>query len=228
MSEEAAAPVPRPPRARPAVRLLEPDDVAEAVLTLSRAFFLDPVISWLLRKDALRSTGLTLFFTIAIQRMYLQHRLCYATEDMRGVVLWQPPGSAIGMPVSAWLSRLSALPLIFGYTGLIRALRVGMAVDGAHPDPRKRPHYYLGVIGVDPAFQGRSYASALVQPVLDRADSEGVGCYLENSNPRNTALYERWGFRGTGLIRLHDPNAPPLLAMWREPRTREGVASAAT
>jgi hypothetical protein len=60
--------------------------------------------------------------------------------------------------------------------------------------------------------------TAVLDPMLDRCDTEGVGAYLENSNPRNEALYARLGFVTTGPISL-PKGAPPFTAMWREPRS---------
>lgn len=45
-----------------------------------------------------------------------------------------------------------------------------------------------------PSAKGRGLGSAVLAPVLDKADAEGVPCYLENSNPRNTPFYTRLGF----------------------------------
>ena len=51
---------------------------------------------------------------------------------------------------------------------------------------------------------------------LEKADAEGTPCYLENSKPRNTPIYEHFGFVGRGHLLDHVKGAPPLLAMWRD------------
>ena len=50
------------------------------------------------------------------------------------------------------------------------------------------------ILGVDPLFQGRGLGGAIVQPVVERADSEGLPCYLETSKERNLAFYRKHGF----------------------------------
>ncbi len=50
---------------------------------------------------------------------------------------------------------------------------------------------------------------------LERADAAGMPAYLENSNPRNTPLYERHGF--VAQKNIAPKGCPPLLAMWRKP-----------
>lgn len=83
----------------------------------------------------------------------------------------------------------------------------------AHPE---EPHWYLNVVSTLPAHQGRGLGAAVLEPVLERADAEGVACYLESTNPRNRTLYYRKGFLDMGEIHLD--GGPTLLQMWRDAR----------
>jgi ribosomal protein S18 acetylase RimI-like enzyme len=56
------------------------------------------------------------------------------------------------------------------------------------------PHFYLSALGVEPKRQGEGVGTALMQPVLARADDERVHAYLETATGRNVLLYERQGF----------------------------------
>jgi ribosomal protein S18 acetylase RimI-like enzyme len=58
---------------------------------------------------------------------------------------------------------------------------------------------------------------AMMDACLNRIDAAHASAYLENSNPKNTRLYERSGFVTRKSI--SPPGAPPLLAMWREAKT---------
>jgi ribosomal protein S18 acetylase RimI-like enzyme len=78
------------------------------------------------------------------------------------------------------------------------------------------PHWYLPLIGVDPAQQGRGYGSALLRHALAACDSAGLPAYLESSNPRNVPLYERHGFEIIGVIQ--SGSSPEMPAMLRKPR----------
>ena len=77
-------------------------------------------------------------------------------------------------------------------------------------------HWYLPLIGVDPARQGHGYGSALLRHALARCDRDGVPAYLEATGPRNRALYERHGFAAVGTIRAGA--WPPIWPMVRRPR----------
>ena len=73
----------------------------------------------------------------------------------------------------------------------------GVAHDGGRARHAPEPHWYLYLLGVEPARQGRGVGRALLAPTLARADAGGVPCYLETQNSRNVGFYERLGFRVT-------------------------------
>ena len=79
-----------------------------------------------------------------------------------------------------------------------------------HPD---EPHWYLPLIGVDPAQQGKGYGSALLKHALRLCDQDGTPAYLESSNPKNIPLYRRHGFEVLGTIQVG--SSPPITPMLR-------------
>jgi len=85
-----------------------------------------------------------------------------------------------------------------------------------HP---QEPHWYLPLIGIDPAHQGKGLGAALLRHQLAICDRDGVPAYLESSNPRNISLYERHGF-GT-LGRIQAGSSPAMIPMLRKPRRRK-------
>jgi ribosomal protein S18 acetylase RimI-like enzyme len=93
------------------------------------------------------------------------------------------------------------------------------AMGKNHPHER---HYYLSFIAVAPRLQGMGLGSALLEATLARIDETEVPAYLENSNPKNTRLYERHGFERRKNIA--PSGAPPLIAMWRSARPRSLAA----
>ena len=56
--------------------------------------------------------------------------------------------------------------------------------------------WYLSILGISPAAQGRGLGARLLAPTLAEADAAGVPCFLETFTPRSVAFYERLGFRG--------------------------------
>ena len=83
-----------------------------------------------------------------------------------------------------------------------------------HPD---EPHWYLLALGTRAATQGHGLGARIVRPVLERCDREGIGAYLESSNPRNIPFYHRLGFEIVNENWTPD-NVAVMTGMWRAPR----------
>ena len=73
------------------------------------------------------------------------------------------------------------------------------------------------MLGTEPASQGKGIGSALMQPILDRCDSEGLPAYLESSKDTNIPFYSRHGFEVTGEIKI-GKDGPMVWPMWRTPK----------
>jgi ribosomal protein S18 acetylase RimI-like enzyme len=58
------------------------------------------------------------------------------------------------------------------------------------------PHYYLGVIGVHPAWQGQGAGNLLIDAFVERSvsNNDSAGVFIETANPANASWYQRLGF----------------------------------
>ena len=97
--------------------------------------------------------------------------------------------------------------------GALREARRGQAANRAQHRGRP-PHYWLRAIGVAPAMQGRGVGAALVRSGTDRADRDGVGCFLFTATEANASWYETLGFECLASYRP-TPSWPTTWAMWR-------------
>ncbi len=96
---------------------------------------------------------------------------------------------------------------------LLRASRGLNALARIHP---KEPHWYLFAVGVVPEATGQGRGTALLEPVLERCDSERLPAYLEASSEDNARLYARLGFEPRDALEILP--SVPVRPMWREPR----------
>ncbi len=94
-----------------------------------------------------------------------------------------------------------------------RALNLMIEMAAVHPT---EPHWYLAGLGTHPDWQRCGIASAVLAPVLDHCDVEGVPAYLETQKEHNVPFYRRHGFEVIGTKQLSD-GAPNMWLMWREP-----------
>jgi GNAT superfamily N-acetyltransferase len=195
------------------VRPARGPDTAVLIDVLVRAFADDPVANFMFAGRRRRRRGLHSFFTSQLRRQYLPGGHVYTTEDLAGAAIWGAPDRhRNGLAELAQL--LPTAPFLMS-TRTARALRLLFEVDALHPT---EPHWYLATLGTDPDRQGQGVGTALLQPVLNRADEEGMPAYLESSKERNVPFYSRFGFEVVEQLQSHAGN-PPLWRMWREPRT---------
>jgi GNAT superfamily N-acetyltransferase len=187
-------------------------DVPALARMLARAFLDDPVASWAWRPERLRLGALERFQAVRLRQLLAGEEV-WTNDELTCAALWAPPGR--------WHSSLrETAELVPSFLHPRLFMRMPMVALGweklerAHP--HKPPHVYLALLGTEPDAQGRGLGSAVLAPVLEQCDSDGVGAYLESSKERNIDFYARHGFRVLGEIQL--VRGPPMWKMWRDPR----------
>lgn len=168
--------------------------IPESGAALGRAFFDDPLMMYILQDDARRPGALRWFMTAAA-KYGLAHGEVYTTEGrVDGNAIWLPPGDVkVTLPRMAQHGMLMA-PFKFGIGAFNRFLSVMNYLEHLHTRDMPEDHWYLMVLGVDTPRQGQGVGSALVQPMLARADAAGMPCYLETQKERNVPFYQKQGF----------------------------------
>ena len=191
----------------PEVRTATLPERDSAVGTVVLAFAGDPIARWCWPDPHAYLTSMPRF-TVAFGGEAFDRNSAYCTEDLAGAALWLPPGAH---PDEEALGDIIAQTV----AASIREDLVTMMerMSAYHPDG---PHWYLPLIGVDPARQARGYGAALMASALAACDRAGLPAYLESTNPRNMTLYERHGFKAVGQIQVG--SSPPMVPMLRPPR----------
>lgn len=205
---------PRPPGPAVEIGRLDPAQRDVAVASLARAFWPDPLFGFFTRDRVAEHRTLPVFFAPLFDDAAALGEVWAATADGRtvGSASWLPPGAMPrGLRRDLRIYRAVAASVVVG-----RHRRAAVAllneVDRRHPHEE---HWYLVLLGVDPAWQRRGLGGRLLGPVLARCDEQGLPAYLETQKPENVAFYGRHGF--TVRDEIHLPGAPPVWLLWREP-----------
>lgn len=214
--------VARPEVEQPA-QLATADDVSRLASVLADAFSNDPVYTWLLPGGLRLKPRLRAMFAAEMHQYVLPNGgTVWTTSGCDGAVAELPPG-AWEMPKSLTGKETLKLVRAFG-TRLPLAIRVQRAMEERH---LREPHFYVRLVGVRTALQGRGVGSALMRPTLQRADSAGLPTYIEASSERSAALYERLGFLHVDVLELPE-GGPPNWLMRRPPARSTQHATEAT
>ena len=67
-------------------------------------------------------------------------------------------------------------------------------LNQAHSQAVKGRHWQLTVLAVDPARRRQGIGGHLIQPMLERADAEGLPATRHRQTESNVQLYEKCGF----------------------------------
>ena len=197
------------------IRRLGEDEFDEATAMLSRAFWPDPMIDYFSRGPLHEHRFGPLFFGADLADLRRYAEISVADHDGRigALAAWAPPGA---LPRTGWMRvrrDLGAAPVLLRARHRAKATRLLAEVDRRHP---KEPHWYLALLGTDPAATGRGLATALLTPVLARCDEDGDFAYLETQKEGNVAWYARAGFTVVDEIELD--GTPKVWCLRREAR----------
>jgi len=173
---------------------LAPDQMRDAGEVLARAFHDDPHWSWVLPCESRRAQVMP-WFMEAWARYCRKHGQAYTTAGrVGGAALWIAPGKYPQSVVGMMLSGLMLVPLKFRRAAFSRLMSSLSYYERLHKRDVPPRHWYLPTLGVDPPRQGQGIGSALIRPVLARADADGLFCYLETEKERNLPFYHSHGF----------------------------------
>jgi GNAT superfamily N-acetyltransferase len=197
------------------VRGVRRPDIPALARVLGRAFHDDPVMTWMQPDARRRAAALPGLFGAMTRHHFLAGsgaEIAVSRDGVGAAALWAPPGRWEQTPREQIAILPAALRAFRGRLGAGRVLTDQM--KAAHPE---EPHWYLAIIGSDPAVRGGGLGAALMRSRLDRCDAEDAPAYLESSNADNVPYYHRFGFEVTGEIAMPG-GGPPLWPMWRWPR----------
>lgn len=195
------------------VRTAAEEDLPRLARTLASAFADYPWTRWLVDADD-HERRLTELYEIYL-RVAHAVGVVQMTADGGGAAAWMP--SARAAEGAEHLAR-TGLDMRIGELLGSHVARVGVAEDALAPHALSEDHWELSAVGIAPDRQGAGLGAALLRPMLDRCDAEGLPAALDTSSARNVAFYERLGFAVRAEVDV--PEGPRVWLMRRPPGER--------
>jgi GNAT superfamily N-acetyltransferase len=181
------------PTAKPEIVRITEDQIDIAAGILARAFHSDPPMIYAIPDAAERARILPpLMRTFVTYACMFGEPLTTAGKP-EGVALWLPL-EEFDTPERDRQAGTDRIPEVLGAGNFARLMYFVSVAERFHKTTAPEPHLYLQFLGVEPQRQGNGLGSALIRPMVERADAHGMRCYLETFQPRNVPLYKKHGF----------------------------------
>jgi ribosomal protein S18 acetylase RimI-like enzyme len=191
------------------VRVVTPGDLGALGGVLGRAYADDPVWSWVYPQPD-RSRRLARMFRSLLDATRDRGATVLTDQARRGAAIWQRSDDR---SLGALGNLRMGTTMIASGARIRPSSAVMRAIERRHP---QEPHWYLAVLGTDPAHQGEGVGSALVRHVVDDQANISEPAYLETETEANVPFYERHGFEVIGQLDV-PRGGPHLWLMWRDP-----------
>jgi GNAT superfamily N-acetyltransferase len=195
--------------------LITAEQIRPAGELLAQAFCTDPLNVYTQPDPDARISQFTWLFTQLVQAGAQVSAAYVNTQVARpdGVAVWTPPTPR---QPTAELAAWNEMEQRFGPEAYRRFTEAYRCFDHVHHLRMPGPHWYLALLGVSPPRQRQGIGGALLIPVLQQADREGLPCYLETFVAGNVPFYEQRGFQVVEAgVELQSP--VPYWAMRRDP-----------
>ena len=194
----------------PAPRVATEADADSVTRVLVDAFRSDPMWgTWAFPKRHRRRANRHLVFKAFVAGA-LRYPATWIASGGTAIAMWIPPGGT-GLTTQQEVQLEADLRARIGPNETSRIL--GTLDTFAAIEPTQ-PHYYLSLLGTDPAYAGRGYGQRLLRHNLAAIDREDAAAYLDCADEL-VPLYMRFGFRVIGSLFL--PDGPRSNGMWRPP-----------
>lgn len=192
---------------------LEETQIERATETFIDAFSKDPMFEYLFPQAENRKNKISRTFWKATLRYCQQLNHVYTTPEIKGVAAWIPPENFPLKIFRLLQLGLYKIPFQIGLKRLIKFAPLFSLLEKYHKLDMHQPHWYLLGLGVSSSCQGQGIGASLIQPILKKADEDGLPCYLETTTEAAVRFYQRNGFQ---ILRVEEEPIK-IWTMKREP-----------
>jgi GNAT superfamily N-acetyltransferase len=195
---------------------LAPHQLTKASQIVAAAFFDYPMFTFYFPDPKRRARYLP-WYLGNVLKCALRYGDVFTNPEITGVAFTLPPGHTKISMLEYIQNGFLLSPFFLGYRNYVRSMDCEDFVGLTHEQiMNNRPHYYLWGLAVDPDHKRTGIGTALMEPVIAKADAGKKPIYLETHDEKNVAYYQRMGF-----VLVQSTKIPkyelPIWCMLREP-----------
>jgi GNAT superfamily N-acetyltransferase len=166
--------------------------------------------------DHARRTALARYMAHAVGEAERTGRVVTLDDAAAGAALWLLPRSA-DVEEREHAAKHTFLRELLGVRGYASYARITGFMHARATGVISADAWYLSILGVRPAEQGRGIGERLLAPTIAEADAAGAICWLETFTTAAARFYQRVGFT---LVAWHDEprTGQPYAILRRDPR----------
>jgi len=189
------------------LRHLQSDQIEAVSRVAARAFQEDPLFKYYYPDSTERKSKAITKCKHLILLGIMSGEVHITSSNFEGVAVWAPYG------IKDQKRDNQSKEIIRRYRRTKREIfseekyqQNAIIFNSLHKEHANFPHWELIMIAVDSLHQGNGYASMLLRPKLRELDKQNLHCYVNIHNENNVALYEHFGFKLVGEIRVPNSN----------------------
>ena len=174
---------------------LQKSDIVGSSRMLTKAFLDDPLLIYFFPDLRQREEKSVSFFKLLVTYGVYYGEPEATSSALEGIAIWLYYDNTDVSPWRFIRSGAMSMALKAGTMATGKMLIFGRHVSSVHKRHAPFRHCYLQTLGVNPASQGKGYASMLLRKKFDDLNRYRIPCYLDTQTERNLKIYEHFGFK---------------------------------
>ncbi len=175
------------------IRLLHNGEEKKLAISISLAFFYDPMAVYLMPDERKRLRTLNWVLT-GMMQYCRKWGAVFTNDDLTAGSAWLLPGHTTMSSLRVLRTNLWQMPFRMGLQGSQRFGEVDKELSRAHNSLVSGDHWYLLMLGTAPQTQGSGAGSAALEVGMSHAAKAGVPVYCETMTEQNVEFYTKRGF----------------------------------
>lgn len=170
-------------------------DIDRLARVAANAFLGDPSLKYQLGGKDPSERQLYHYFSVVLRTGFPYYSIFASSEALEGFIIMLRPGD-YGTPSTRFLLYGGwKLPFVTCPDVLTRLSKYEKNCHEIRREADAWDAWYILMLVVDSAHQGKGHASRLLKSVLLSLDARAEKCYLETHKNSNVAIYDHFGFQ---------------------------------